>query len=64
MRFVYLKAWPLLSWADSDAAEEMVLLRAYELTIKYSHDRPNGGYAPGEVIMRDPLLLHLHSAHG
>ena len=41
-----------VKWADSDAAEEMVLLRAYELTIKYSHDRPNGGYAPGEVIMR------------
>ena len=43
-----------LKWSPSDACEEFVLLRAYELTIKFSHDRPNGGYAPGEVCTQGP----------
>ena len=41
-------------WANVDAAEEMVLIRANELTTLFSHDRPNGGYAPGEVCTKGP----------
>lgn len=41
-------------WANVDAAEEMVLIRANELTLLFSHDRPNGGYAPGEVCTKGP----------
>lgn len=41
-------------WANVDAAEEMVLIRANELTTLFSHARPNGGYAPGEVCTKGP----------
>ncbi len=42
-----------LKWTSSDAEEEYTLLRAKELTILFSHDRPNGyRWFPTEVIAR------------
>lgn len=46
---------PALEWCPSDAAEEFSLLRAYELTISYSHNRPvanNPLTTVSEVIAR------------
>ena len=33
-----------LTWVPTDAMEEYTLLRAYELTLKWSHERPNDQY--------------------
>lgn len=43
-----------VQWANVDAAEEMVLIRANELTTLFSHERPNGGSAPAEVCTKGP----------
>ena len=42
-----------LNWTSSDAEEEYTLLRAKELTILFSHDRPNDyRWFPSEVIAK------------
>ena len=42
-----------LKWTSSDAEEEYTLLRAKELTILFSHDRPNDyRWFPSEVIAK------------
>lgn len=46
---------PALKWTTSDQAEEYTLLRAHELTLNFSHDRPNGSYnILGEVCTKGP----------
>jgi len=45
-----------LSWTNSDAEEEYTLLRAKELTILFSHDRPNDyRWFPSEVIAKGSI---------
>ncbi len=45
-----------LRWTDSDAEEEYTLLRAKELTILFSHDRPNDyRWFPSEVIAKGSI---------
>lgn len=45
-----------LKWTSSDAEEEYTLLRAKELTILFSHDRPNDyRWFPSEVIAKGQI---------